>query len=437
MWSTRCRPVHSRLSEIVAVSKRWLNLQEYQCKKLMSDFDINVQRFMMVRKPADIETIKNQFKVREFVIKAQILAGGRGKGVFRDGFKGGVHLTTDPHVMSEIVAKMLGNYLKTKQTPENGVLVNNVMVAEALDIKRETYLALLMDRESGCPILVACKQGGVEIEQLAHDCPEAILREPVDVAVGVTQAQSDRIAEFLGFVPGSEQFKEASLQIRRLYKMFTSLDCLQIEVNPFGETPDGRVVCFDAKLSFDQNAVFRQPEVSQMAAEVEAVEVAAAGPHSTVALEAEATKHGLNYIGLSKGNIGCIVNGAGLAMATMDLIKHHGGEPANFLDLGGGVSIDQVEHAFGLVSSDPRITCILVNIFGGIVNCNTVAKGLVGAFKKYKVSVPVVVRLHGTNSVEAAELLKSANVGLLPAATFDEAARLAVSKSKQKHASHS
>ncbi|KAF7252986.1 hypothetical protein EG68_08490 [Paragonimus skrjabini miyazakii] len=436
MWSVRSTRLRARMPELMRVSKRLLNLQEYQCKKLMSDYDVNVQRFMMVRKPADIDVVKNTFKVREFVIKAQILAGGRGKGVFRNGFKGGVHLTKDPNVMADITQKMLGNYLKTKQTPENGVLVNNVMVAEALDIERETYLAILMDRESGCPIIVACKQGGMEIEQLAEECPDAILREPVDITLGVTDAQSDRIATFLGFAPGTKQMKEASEQIRRLYKMFTSLDCLQIEVNPFGETPDGQVVCFDAKLAFDQNAIFRQREVCEMAAEVEAVEVAAAGPHSTVALEAEATQYGLNYIGMPKGNIGCIVNGAGLAMATMDLIHYHGGQPANFLDLGGGVSSKQVEHAFKLLTSDPRVECILINIFGGIVNCNTVAEGLINAFKAQNVSVPVVARLQGTNSKEAAETLRKTNIGLIPATSLDEAARMAVSQSKMKTVQH-
>ncbi|TGZ70695.1 hypothetical protein CRM22_003055 [Opisthorchis felineus] len=434
MLSTHAGCFRSRVHGLVKVSRRFLNLQEYQCKKLMSDYDVNVQRFMMVRKPSDIENIRKNFHVREFVIKAQILAGGRGKGVFRDGFKGGVHLTKDPDVMADISKKMLGNYLKTKQTPENGVLVNNVMVAEALDIERETYLAILMDREAGRPIIVASKQGGMEIEQLAEECPEAILREPVDVVNGVTEEQAEKTAIFLGFQPGSKQMKEATKQIQRLYKMFTSLDCLQIEVNPFGETPDGQVVCFDAKLSFDQNAVFRQPEVCQMAAEVEEVEVAAAGPHSTVALEADAARNGLTYIGLPKGNIGCIVNGAGLAMATMDLIYHHGGHPANFLDLGGGVSVTQVEHAFKLLTSDPRVEVILINIFGGIVNCKLVAEGLINGFKRQGVHVPVVVRLAGNNSEVAADLLSTSGVGLTPAPTMDEAARLAVSKASAKQA---
>lgn len=436
MLKLRAKCFPTLANNFFKVSKRFLNLQEYQCKKLMADFDVNVQRFMMVRKPSDIEVVRSQFKVREFVIKAQILAGGRGKGVFRDGFKGGVHLTKDPSEMTEITKKMLGNYLKTKQTPENGVLVNNVMVAEALDIERETYLAILMDRESGCPIIVACRQGGMEIEQLAEECPEAILRELVDVNAGVTEAQAERVALFLGFTPKTKQFKEASEQIDRLYKMFTSLDCLQVEVNPFGETPDGRVVCFDSKLTFDPNAIFRHKEINEMAAEVEAVEVAAAGPHSSIALEAEAAKHGLTYIGLPDGNIGCIVNGAGLAMATMDLIHHHGGKPANFLDLGGNASAKQVEHAFHLLTNDPRVERILVNIFGGIVNCKDVADGILSAFKKLNVKVPVVVRLQGTNNIAAAEMLRAADVGLFPATTLDDAACTVVSKLPNKQAQH-
>jgi succinyl-CoA synthetase beta subunit len=326
---------------------------------------------------------------------------------------------------------MLGNYLKTKQTPPNGVLVNNVMVAEALDIERETYFAILMDREKGCPTLVACKQGGMDIETLAKECPQAIIRDPIDVNVGVTDEQANRVASFLGFAAGSKQLKEAAQQIQRLYKMFAGLDCLQVEVNPFGETPDGQVVCFDAKLDFDQNALFRHPEIKKMASEVEAVEVAAAGPHSAVALESEASHYGLNYIAMPHGDIGCVVNGAGLAMATMDLIHYHGGYPANFLDLGGGVSTEQVEHGFELLTNDPRIRCILVNIFGGIVNCNIVADGLIKAFTKTKVSVPVVVRLEGTNSVQAREKLRNCGISLIPAETLDQAARMAVGESKK------
>ncbi|CAH8480271.1 unnamed protein product [Schistosoma turkestanicum] len=413
--------------------KRFINLQEFQCKKLMSDYGINVQRFVLVRNRNEIDTTRNAFKVREYVIKAQIPAGGRGIGVFRDGFKGGVHLTEDPDKMALTVSKMLGNHLVTKQTTSSGILVSQVMVAEALDIHRETYFAILMDRTSNSPIMIACSQGGMDIEELAKHCPSAITKEPIDVTVGVTEDQASRFAKALGFTPQTKLYEDTCEQIRRLYKMFTALDCVQVEVNPFGETKDGQIVCFDAKLAFDQNAIYRQAEVHKMALEVEAIEVAAAGPNSVTALEADATHNGLNYIGLNDGNIGCIVNGAGLAMATMDLIHYHHGKPANFLDLGGGVNVSQVEKAIHLLARDSRINCILVNIFGGIVNCKIIAEGLISALKNGMISIPVVVRLQGNNAFEAQSLLSNSGLELIAAKSLEEAASIAVSKAACTH----
>ncbi|CAH8838237.1 unnamed protein product [Trichobilharzia szidati] len=411
---------------------RFKNVLEFQCKKLMSDFGINVQRFVMVQNQDEINKTKDTFKVKEYVVKAQIPAGGRGMGVFKNGFKGGVHLTKDPDHMANIVSKMLGNHLITKQTTPSGILVNQVMVAEALDIQRETYFAILMDRGSNSPIMVACKEGGMDIEELAKNCPNAIIKEPIDLTTGVTDEQASRFAKALGFLPQTKLHKEACKQIQKLYKMFTALDCVQVEINPFGETKDGQVVCFDAKLSFDQNAIYRQPEVRQMASEVEAIEVAASGPNSVTALEADATQYGLNYIGLSDGDIGCIVNGAGLAMATMDLIHYHHGKPANFLDLGGSVTQPQVERAFDILTRDGRIKCILVNIFGGIVNCKTIAEGLISALKKKPINIPVVVRLEGNNAAEAHSLICNSGLELYAAKSLEEVASVAVSKAMQK-----
>ncbi|CAH8513069.1 unnamed protein product [Heterobilharzia americana] len=414
--------------DVTRIWRRSINLQEFQCKKLMSDYGINVQRFVLVQSQAEASKTKDVFKAKEYVVKAQIPAGGRGMGIFQDGFKGGVHLTKDPDEMTLIVSKMLGNHLITKQTTSKGILVNQVMVAEALDIQRETYFAILMDRESNSPVIVACKQGGMDIEELAKNYPTAVIKEPIDLTVGVSDEQASRFAKVLGFIPQTELYREACKQIQKLYKMFTALDCVQVEINPFGETKDGHVVCFDAKLAFDQNAIYRQPEIRKMASEVEAVEVAASGPNSVTALEADATHNGINYIGLNDGNIGCIVNGAGLAMATMDLIHFHHGKPANFLDLGGSVTKLQVERAFRLLTRDVRIKCILVNIFGGIVNCKTIAEGLISALKEKVTNIPIIIRLEGNNASEAQSLISNSGLELYAANSLDDAAILAVFK---------
>uniref|UniRef100_C1L4E9 Succinate--CoA ligase [ADP-forming] subunit beta, mitochondrial n=1 Tax=Schistosoma japonicum TaxID=6182 RepID=C1L4E9_SCHJA len=425
--------VVSKNSFVNKTWKRFINLQEFQCKELMSNYGINVQKFIVVRNPSEVNLAKNNFIVEEYVIKAQIPAGGRGMGVFRDGFKGGVHLTKDPNEMAHIVMKMLGNHLVTKQTTSSGILVSQVMVAEALDIRRETYFAILMDRISNSPIMIACSQGGMDIEELAKHCPSTIIKESINVTIGVTDEQACRFANALGFTPQTKLYEETCKQIRNLYKMFTALDCVQIEINPFGETKDGQIVCFDAKLAFDQNAIYRQPEIHKMALEVEDIEVAASGPNSVTALEADAAHNGLNYIGLNDGNIGCIVNGAGLAMATMDLIHYHHGKPANFLDLGGSVTRSQVEKAFCLLSRHSSINCILVNIFGGIVNCKIIAEGLLSALKNNIINIPVVVRLEGNSAVEAQSLISNCGLDLIAATSLEEAASIAVSKAACAH----
>lgn len=291
---------------------RWLNLHEFQSKKMMADGGVTVQRFRMAETVGDAVDISKTFKVREFVIKAQILAGGRGKGTFDTGYKGGVHLTQDPQQVAPIVKEMLGHNLITNQTPKTGVKVRKVMIAEALDIARETYLAFLMDRSNNGPVMVGSPMGGMDIEEVAHSHPEALHTEVIDIATGVTDKQARKMAGFLKF-EGSK-LDVAAEQIKLLYKLFLKVDATQIEINPFGETPDGQVVCFDAKMNFDDNAAFRQKEIFAMDDTSESDK-----------REVEAQKHNLNYIGMD-GNIGCMVNGAGLAMATMDLIKLHKGD---------------------------------------------------------------------------------------------------------------
>ncbi|XP_020347230.1 succinate--CoA ligase [GDP-forming] subunit beta, mitochondrial isoform X3 [Oncorhynchus kisutch] len=321
-------------------SRRWLNLQEYQSKKLMQESGVTVQRFYVADNPPDALQAAKRLNAKEIVLKAQILAGGRGKGVFNSGLKGGVHLTKDPSVVGELASKMLGYSLTTKQTPKEGVEVKMVMVAEALDITRETYFAILMDRACNGPVMVGSPQGGMDIEEVADKSPELIFKEVIDIFEGVRDDQALRMAANLGFKGPLE--RQAADQIMRLYDLFLKVDATQVEVNPLGETPEGQVVCFDAKISFDDNAEFRQKAVFALD------DMSESDPTET-----EAAKWDLKYIGLD-GNIACFVNGAGLAMATCDIIDLHGGKPANFLDLGGGVKEKQVYEAFKLLTADPK-----------------------------------------------------------------------------------
>uniref|UniRef100_A0A8C9RUH7 succinate--CoA ligase (GDP-forming) n=1 Tax=Scleropages formosus TaxID=113540 RepID=A0A8C9RUH7_SCLFO len=338
----------SKSKSLQSNPRRWLNLQEYQSKKLMQDSGVTVQRFFVAETPSAALEAARKLNAKEIVLKAQILAGGRGKGVFNSGLKGGVHLTKDPAVVGELANKMLGFNLTTKQTPKEGVKVKTVMVAEALDIARETYFAILMDRSCNGPVMVGSPQGGVDIEEVAAKTPELIFKEVIDIFEGVRDEQALRMAVNLGFKGPLE--RQAADQIKKLYDLFLKVDATQVEVNPLGETPEGRVVCFDAKINFDDNAEFRQKDVFAMEDMTESDPT-----------EMEAAKYDLKYIGLD-GNIACFVNGAGLAMATCDIIDLHGGKPANFLDLGGGVKENQVYQAFKLLSADPKAP---VPVFGG------------------------------------------------------------------------
>ncbi|XP_040263166.1 succinate--CoA ligase [GDP-forming] subunit beta, mitochondrial [Bufo gargarizans] len=399
-------------------TRRWLNLQEYQSKKLMADHGVTVQRFFVADNATEALEAAKRLKAREIVLKAQILAGGRGKGVFDSGLKGGVHLTTDPNKVEVLTKQMIGYHLSTKQTSEGGVKVHKVMVAEALDISRETYLAILMDRACNGPVLVGSPQGGVDIEEVAEKTPELIFKEEIDIFEGIKDSQALRMADNLGFKGPLRQ--QAADQIKRLYELFLKVDATQVEVNPFGETPEGQVVCFDAKINFDDNAEFRQKEIFAMDDTSE-----------TDPIESEAAKYDLKYIGMD-GNIACFVNGAGLAMATCDIIDLHGGKPANFLDLGGGVKESQVYQAFKLLTADPKVEAILINIFGGIVNCAIIANGITKACRELDLKVPLVVRLEGTNVNEAKRILKESGLPITSASDLDDAARKAVTSIGKK-----
>ncbi|KAK3728435.1 hypothetical protein QZH41_009481 [Actinostola sp. cb2023] len=401
-----------QVSPVSVVPVRWLNLHEYQSKKIMQDNGLNVQRFVVCENAEESVKLSKELNAAEYVVKAQILAGGRGKGTFNSGLQGGVHLTKDPEVIGDLTKQMFGFNLVTKQTAKEGVLVKKVMVAEAYDIDKETYLAILMDRAYNGPVIVGSPKGGMDIEEVAKETPEFIYKVPVDIMKGLSDKDAKWLAGKLGFA-GSLQ-AEAVSQIKKLYKLFLEVDATQIEINPFGLTPDGKVVCFDAKFNFDDNAKFRHQDIFAMEDNTE-----------NDAREVQAAQHNLNYIGMD-GNIACLVNGAGLAMATMDIIKLHKGEPSNFLDLGGGVQEEGVLHALEIVSKDPRVKVILVNIFGGIVDCSVVASGIISAYEKLKLDLPIVVRLEGNNVDKAQQLLEESGMPLISARDMDDAAIKAV-----------
>jgi len=392
--------------------KRDLNLLEYQAKGLLQKYNVTVQDFRVAANADEAEKITDTFPCKEYVIKAQVLAGGRGKGHFDNGFKGGVHLTKEPKDVPTLVTSMLGNRLITKQTPKEGIPVSKVMVAEAIDITRETYFCILMDRESNGPVIVASPDGGVDIEEVAEKTPDRIKKVPVDITSGVTEDIANEVAAFLGF--SGELQTQCAEQVKRLYDMFINVDCLQLEVNPLAETPEGKIYTADAKLGFDDNAQFRQKDIFAMEDTTES------DPR-----EVEAASFNLNYVQMD-GNIGCLVNGAGLAMATMDIIKLHGGEPANFLDVGGGVQEHQVREALRIIAEDPKVKGVLVNVFGGIVDCAIIANGVVKAYKALDLKLPIVARLAGTNVENAKKVLEESGLPIQSAVDLDDAAKKAV-----------
>ncbi|XP_972655.2 succinate--CoA ligase [GDP-forming] subunit beta, mitochondrial [Tribolium castaneum] len=393
-----------------SVPVRYLNLLEYQSKHLLRKNGVAVQDFCMVDDKGCSEFDK--FNVKEYVIKAQILAGGRGKGHFTNGFKGGVHVTEKRNEVDDIVKKMLGHRLITKQTPKDGIEVKKIMIAESVNIQRETYVCILMDRQKNGPVLIASPAGGVDIEAVAEKTPHLIKNIPIDIHKGVTDSMANEVAEFLEFKGPLKGL--AAAELKKLWQFFLAVDATQLEINPLVETDNNKVIAVDAKINFDDNAQFRQKDIFALE------DVTESDPR-----EVEAAKYNLNYIGMT-GNIGCLVNGAGLAMATMDIIKLHGGDPANFLDVGGSVREEQVKAAFNILTSDKNVKCILVNVFGGIVNCATIANGIVGAMKAMKLEVPLIVRLEGTNAAEARRIIKDSGMNIQTAENLDDAAKKAV-----------
>jgi succinyl-CoA synthetase beta subunit len=395
-----------------------MNIHEYQARELLQRFDVTTTRGKVASTLDEAEQIARELGDVDIVVKAQIHAGGRGKGTFKNGFKGGVHVRKTPAEVRELADKMLGQTLVTHQTGPAGRVVNKVLVAESAEIAREIYFAILLDRATAAPLVVASTEGGVEIEAVAAKSPEKIIREAIDPLAGLQPFQTRKLAKQLGFE--SSQLKSASKLFEGLYRTFIAFDCSMVEVNPLVLTNNGEVLALDAKFNFDDNALYRHPEIAAMRdiAEEDSREV-------------EASRHGLNYIGLD-GNIACLVNGAGLAMATMDIIKFYGGEPANFLDVGGGATEEQVTEAFKILISDKNVKAILVNIFGGIMKCDIIAQGIINAAKALKLTVPLVVRLEGTNVEAGRKLIAESKLAVIAAKDLADAAQKAVAAANPK-----
>jgi len=395
-----------------------MNIHEYQAKELLQKFGAATPPGRVATTAEEAEQIARELGTNDLVVKAQVHAGGRGKGTFANGFKGGVHLVKSPAEAREVAGRMLGQTLVTHQTGAAGRVVNKVLVAASVDIEREIYFAVLLDRATAAPLIVASTEGGVEIETVAEKSPEKIIREPIDPLAGLQPFQTRKLAKQLGF--NSDQIKPAAKLFSALYRTFIESDCSMVEVNPLVVTTKGEVLALDAKFNFDDNALYRHPEIAAMRDTTEE------DPR-----EVEASKHGLNYIGLD-GNIACLVNGAGLAMATMDIIKFYGGSPANFLDVGGGATEEQVTEAFKLLISDEKVKAILVNIFGGIMRCDVIAQGIIDAVKAVKLPVPLVVRLEGTNVKAGKKLIAESGLAVIAADDLADAAQKAVTAARGK-----
>ncbi|MBE0569595.1 MAG: ADP-forming succinate--CoA ligase subunit beta [Deltaproteobacteria bacterium] len=381
-----------------------MNIHEYQAKAVLSKYGVAVPKGKVADTPAEAEKIAKEFGT-PVVVKAQIHAGGRGKG-------GGVKFAKTSDEAREYAQQILGMTLVTHQTGPQGKKVKRVLVEQAGRIKRELYLGMVIDRALSRVVMMASTEGGMEIETVAANTPEKILKEWVDPAVGLLPFQARKLSFGLG-IPGELTGKTVKL-MTALYKAFVDTDCSLAEINPLVLTEDGDIVALDAKMNFDGNGLFRHKDIEALR------DLDEEDPTET-----EAAGFGLSYIALD-GNIGCMVNGAGLAMATMDMIKHCGGSPANFLDVGGGASAEAVTNAFRLILSDPKVKAILVNIFGGIMRCDVIAEGVVAAAKNLGLTVPLVVRLEGTNVEKGKEILAASKLNIIAAADMGDAAKKAV-----------
>lgn len=381
-----------------------MKIHEYQAKEIFSRFGVKVPKGKVTDSPEGAKEIAKEIGGK-VVIKAQIHAGGRGKA-------GGIKLAENPEQAYEFAKNMLGKPLITHQTGPEGRIVRKILVEEALPVEKEFYVGMVLDRSKYCPVLMASPFGGMEIEEVAAKHPESILKVYVDPLCGIQAYQLRKISKFLGL--DGEKAKNASKFIEALVNCYLKTDASLAEINPLILTKDGQILALDAKMNFDDNSLIRHPEIAELR------DIYEEDP-----LEVEASKFNLNYIKLD-GSIGCMVNGAGLAMATMDIIKLYGGEPANFLDVGGGASLEAVKNAFRILLMDKNVKAVLVNIFGGIVRCDVIAKGIVEATKDLELKVPVVIRLQGTNVEEGKDILKASNLKFELASEMSEAAEKVV-----------
>ena len=386
-----------------------MNIHEYQAKELLSNYGVRVPIGKVAFTADEAKQIASDLNAEKLVVKAQIHAGGRGKA-------GGVKVTSSPEEVETIASEMLGMKLVTHQTGPEGKIVGKVLVEEASDIAKEFYLGMVIDRTSEQVVIMASPEGGTEIEEVAKNTPEKILKVYIDPSVGIQPFQCRKIAYFLG-LEGKAVNKSVSFIIS-LYNLFTEKDCSLAEINPLVLTGDGEVLALDGKLNFDDNALFRRPDIQKLQDRTEEDE-----------LELEAKEVGISFVNLD-GNIGCLVNGAGLAMATMDIIKFHGGEPANFLDVGGGATAEQVTKAFKMILSDENVKAIFVNIFGGIMKCDTIAEGIITAANEIGIKVPLIVRLEGTNVELGRKLLSESGLDIQTGTDMKDAASKAVEAAK-------
>jgi succinyl-CoA synthetase beta subunit len=387
-----------------------LKIHEYQAKQILKQYGVDVPRGEVAFSPKEAAAVALRLGGK-VVLKAQIHAGGRGKG-------GGVKVASGPAEAETIASSILGMTLKTPQTGPQGKTVRRLLVEETLAIGRELYLGMTLDRARSQPVVMACAEGGMDIEEIAAKRPEAILVEPVDPLVGLRPYQARALAYGLGLE--GEQVKSASKLLAALARLYEATDASLVEINPLVVTADtGALLALDAKMSFDDNALYRHPEIRELR-----------DPDEEEPLEVEASAHALNYIKLD-GNVGCMVNGAGLAMATMDIIQHVGGTPANFLDVGGGASSDQVAAAFRILTADRNVRAVLINIFGGILRVDVLAKGLIDAVRKVAPKIPIVVRLEGTNVEEGKRLIAEAGLAVTVADGMLDAAKKVVALAKE------
>jgi succinyl-CoA synthetase beta subunit len=382
-----------------------MKIHEYQGKAILKEFGVPVPRGIVARTADEAEAAARELGTDVVVVKAQIHAGGRGKG-------GGVKLAKSPEEAKQIASEMLGMHLVTHQTGPEGREVKTLLIEEGMPIDREFYLGITLDRVTGRNVFMASSEGGMDIEKVAEETPELILKETIDPAVGLRGFQARNLAFGLG-IP-NDLINQAASFMLKLYEAYEKSDASLVEINPFLLTKDGRLIALDAKLNFDDNAMFRHKDYAELR-----------DLNEEEPLEIEASKYDLNYIKLD-GNIGCMVNGAGLAMATMDIIKLAGGEPANFLDVGGGASQERVEQAFKILLADENVKAVLINIFGGIVRCDMVANGVVAAAKNLGVKIPIVARLEGTNVEEGRRVLAESGIGIIPAQGMNDAAQKVV-----------